>query len=104
MRKKNPSFTSPFSYWAKVVICWFLIYENAFTFIGAFLKLPIKTTVIASMDEWFCLYGLIFWFWTFLEDWESLKVQFDVETFELKIVEEKMVAKEKPGKNEREKK
>ena len=56
------------------------------------------------MDEWFCLYGLIFWFWTFLEDWESLKVQFDVETFELKIVEEKMVAKEKPGKNEREKK
>ena len=52
------------------------------------MKLPVKSTVLVSMDEWFCLYGLIFWFWTFVEDWEHLLIQFDMEEFEFKILEE----------------
>ena len=87
MRRNNSFFISSFAYWMKVAICWFLLYANAVSFCGFFLKFPVKKTVLVSIDEWFCLYGLVFWMCTFIEDFRKVYFFLDVETFELKIVE-----------------
>ena len=81
-----------FNHWTKVYMALFLLFLNAYSLISCFY-LPVKIKVVIAINEWAALYILIFWFFSFTEDWKGLKVSFSTENMEFSIIEEEVALK-----------
>ena len=70
-RQHHPPFMHPFNYWSKICLAWFMLTLNVFSYACAQLW-PVKVKVVIAINEWVGLYILIFWFFSFTEDWKNI--------------------------------